>query len=85
MMNVSYDTEAEATYVRVVPADVKIARTVHLSDLVMVDVDEHRDPVGVEFVVLPHEITDAMLDRVSDAFPTLKSLHHKDTWLYASH
>ncbi len=82
-MLVQYDTEAVATYVELVDG-ATVARTVEVSDLVMVDVDAHDRPVGVEFVVPPRLITDEMLSALAGRFPDLKDLAvHKD-WLFAS-
>jgi uncharacterized protein YuzE len=55
--------------------------TVSVSDLVMVDLSESGEPVGVEFAVPPSHITGEMLDRLVNAFPALKSLRDTDTWL----
>lgn len=82
-MLVQYDTEAGATYVELVD-EAAVARTVEVSDLVMVDVDAQGQPVGVEFVVPPRLITDEMLFAVADRFSDLKEMAiHKD-WLFAS-
>jgi uncharacterized protein YuzE len=79
-MLVSYDPEAGATYVEF--TDDQVARTVSLSDLVMVDVDLHGDVVGVEFVVAPRDITDAMFALVADAYPAaFKDLAADRSWL----
>lgn len=59
-----------ATYLRISTADV--AHSVHLSELVVVDVDMHGDPVGVEFTVAPRDITVAMLCQVAAAYPELR-------------
>lgn len=75
----SYDIQAGATYVTL--TEHKVARTVSVSDLVMVDLDDQGQPVGVEFVVPPAKITSKMLDRLSDRFPTLKNLHDTESWL----
>jgi uncharacterized protein YuzE len=79
MMIVSYDVEAGATYLEL--SDVPVARTVSVSDLVAVDVDETGSPVGVEFAVAPNKITDRMVERVADRFHTLKNLLHIEDWL----
>jgi len=78
-MQVSYDTEAGATYVRI--AHGTVARTVSVSDLTMVDLDENDQPLGVEFVVPPRAITEQMVLRVTDRFPALDYLLKMDTWL----
>jgi uncharacterized protein YuzE len=81
-MMVQYDTEAGATYVEL--SDASVARTVSVGDLVMVDVDEHGEPVGVDFAVLPGKITDSMLYAVAERFPPLKDLAIHREWLLAS-
>lgn len=78
-MIVSYDTEAGATYVELLH-DERVVRTVSLSDLVMVDVSEHGEPIGVEFVVPPAKITEGMLHSLA-AFPALKEMAYNHDWL----
>jgi uncharacterized protein YuzE len=78
-MLVSYDAAARATYVQISPDPV--VSTVELSDLVMVDLDEHQHPVGVEFLQVPAEITPQMVDLVVERFPILKVLRDPDRWL----
>jgi uncharacterized protein YuzE len=80
-MLVQYDTEAGATYVELSGA--AVAGTVHISDLVMVDVDEAGAPRGIEFAVAPSQITDSMLHALADRFPDLKELALHTSWLYA--
>lgn len=80
MMLVSYDAEMGATYLELV--DAPVARTVTVSDLVMVDVDAAGVPVGVEFAVAPGKITLAMVERVVERFPGLSAvLSDVDSWL----
>lgn len=79
-MIVSY-TDA-ATYVQLADDTVKVRRTVSVSDLVMVDLDQDGEIVGVDFAVPPVAITDAMLGRLADAFPRpFKQLAHDRSWL----
>jgi uncharacterized protein YuzE len=80
-MYVSYDTEARATYVQVADVDVDVDRTVELSEVVMVDLDATGVPVGVEFLVLPGDVSDVMLRLVADRFPALSALQDRSTWL----
>ena len=80
-MMVQYDTEAGATYVQL--TDAAVAGTVSVSDLVMVDVDEAGQPVGVDFAVLPSRISDSMLAAVADRFPSLEELAVHTEWLLA--
>lgn len=78
-MYVSYDLNAGATYVELM--DGEVAQTVEISDLVMVDVNVHGEPLGVEFVVPPSQITPEMIERVVFRFPTLDVLHKTEMWL----
>lgn len=71
-MLVQYDPDVGATYV--VLSETPCARTVEVSDLVAVDVDEHGDPVGVEFAVAVHQITESMIAGVVSVFPELKAV-----------
>jgi hypothetical protein len=50
----------------------------------MVDLDEHGQPIGVEFAVLPSRITGEMLGGLADEFPDLKILWDTDRWLLTS-
>ncbi len=81
-MIVSYDTEVGSTYLAL--RDDPVVRTVSVSDLVMVDLDEHDEPVGVEFAIGLDRITVEMLERLGERFPTLKGLRNVETWLFAS-
>jgi uncharacterized protein YuzE len=79
MMLVTYDAEAGATYLEL--ADAEVARTVSVSDLVMVDLDARDEAIGVEFAVPPSKITADMLYRLAERFPHLKGLRDTDSWL----
>jgi len=79
MMLVTYDVEAGATYLEL--GDAEVARTVSVSDLVMVDLDAREEAIGVEFAVIPSKITADMLYRLAERFPDLKALRNTDTWL----
>ena len=54
-----------------------------MSDLVMVDVDEAGQPVGIDFAVLPSRISDSMLAAAADRFPSLGELAEHKEWLLA--
>ena len=82
MMLVSYDTEVGSTYVEL--ADTEVRRTVSISDLVMVDLDDSDQPVGVEFAVGPAQITVEMLEALGDRFSDLKGLTHVEDWLLST-
>lgn len=79
MMLVTYDVEAGATYLEL--TDAEVARTVSVSDLVMVDLDARDEAIGVEFAVPPSKITAVMLDGLIEGFPHLKGLRDTDSWL----
>ena len=78
-MYVSYDPAARATYVRL--TDAKVVSTKDVSDLVMVDLDEHGEPIGVEFLTLPNGINADTLHQLADLYPSLKALVETDRWL----
>ena len=80
-MMVSYDLQAGATYLQLRDADV--AHTVTLSDLVMVDVDVHGEPIGVDFAVAPGQITERMFQTLEGYQPQIfKELVADRSWLY---
>lgn len=68
-VKVQYDAEAEACYLEV--STNPVARTVHLDDAVMVDVDDAGEPVGVEFLWARDEIPGEALTMVVERFPAL--------------
>jgi uncharacterized protein YuzE len=68
----TYDAGVGATYLKL--ADAVVARTVSVSDLVMIDLDARDEAIGVEFAVAPSKITVVMLARLAERFPHLKSL-----------
>ena len=74
-MLIERDTETGASYL-VLDEDAEIDRTIHLSDLVMVDVDSSGVPVGVEFATgtLDGEPAREGWRAVVEAFPALQSL-----------
>ena len=76
---VSYDTDHGATYVEL--AESAPVRSVDVSDLVIVDVDETGHPVGIDFAVSPAKITPKMLEDLSACFPALKELTYNHDWL----
>lgn len=80
-MYVSFDPYAGATYIEL--SDQKPARTISVTDLVMVDVDERGRMVGVEFAVRPDEISDEMLGALVAHFPDAKQFSERDRWILA--
>lgn len=69
-MMVTYDPEADATYVRV--SDAPVASTDPLSDLVAVDVDASGAPVGLELLKAPGTVTESDEATVLDRYPALR-------------
>lgn len=82
MMLVEYDPEVGATYLTL--TDGVCASTVHVDDLVMVDVDRDGQPIGVEFAISPRKVTSDMLRLVAKRFPTLEGVMADPSWLYAT-
>ena len=80
MMQISYDADARATYVRA--SDGGVAHSIPVSDLVMVDVDRHGAPVGVEFLC---PVTHELVERVVARFPELKEMREFDGRLIPVH
>ena len=74
-----YDPEARATYLAL--TDRPVARTVSVSDLVIVDIDDVGEPVGVEFALEPARVTNAMLTALVREFPALRPLVDDRSWL----
>lgn len=68
-VNVKYDAAADACYLEV--NERPVARTVHLADSVMVDVDEVGEPVGVELLWARDAIPVEALTLVVERFPSL--------------
>lgn len=66
------DEGTGATYYTV--GDGVRARTVHVSDLIMVDVDDDGAPVGVEFAVALGHLPRAEIKRLLGSFPTLQGV-----------
>lgn len=79
-MLVSYEPFAGATYVRF--SQQAFDHSVSVGDLVVVNVAADGEPIGVDFAVAPAKITESMIDRVIDRFPSLKDLADTDAWLF---
>jgi uncharacterized protein YuzE len=71
-MMISVDTDACATYITL--TDAPIARTEDVTDLVMVDLDAQDHPVGVEFLLMPTDITDELVGLLEHRYPDLHVL-----------
>lgn len=72
-MVVTYDSEANATYVKV--SDAPIATTRQFGDSLAVDLDADGEPVGVELLMAPAQATDAVLAPLLVAYPGLSTVH----------
>ena len=66
-MDIRYSTEAEAFYVTL--TDGAVARTVHISDDVMVDLEADGTVHGLELLCPPAELTSDERGAISDRFP----------------
>ena len=75
-MLISYDTESDAYYLTL--SDGEVARTVHISDAVMVDLDESGGVIGIELLCSPHLLSaderTALVERFPAAQPALAEL-----------
>ncbi|HEY5202877.1 MAG TPA: DUF2283 domain-containing protein [Acidothermaceae bacterium] len=69
-MDTDHDPISGATY-RTLTSE-PVARTIHVSDVIMVDVDEHGRPVGVEYGVDPSVLTVGEVASLLEAFPNLR-------------
>lgn len=78
-MQITYDLASRATYIRIRKGDV--ARTVDVSDTVMVDLDIDSNPLGVEFLTLPVDISPASIEAVVERFPVFKILRDPERWM----
>jgi uncharacterized protein YuzE len=70
MMHVDFDPEVRAWYLTL--ADSPVAKTVHISDEVAVDVDESDEAVGVEFLFAPAELDPAVTEALFRQFPAVR-------------
>lgn len=68
-MLVTYDPDADATYVAV--SDAPVTETRRFGDSISVDLDEEGTPVGVELLMAPRDATDQVLAPLTDAYPNL--------------
>lgn len=66
-MDIRYSTEAEAFYVTLTEGDV--ARTVHISDDVLVDLEADGTVHGLELLCTPTELTTDERSALTDRFP----------------
>lgn len=68
-MFVEYDTEAQATYLRISKA--AIVRTRTIDETVLVDLDAEGNPVGVELLTPPRQADHKGIKRLMDEYPNL--------------
>jgi len=67
-MDIRYSTETEAFYVTLTDGDV--ARTVHISDDVLVDLEADGTVHGLELLCPPAEVTSDERSALSERFPS---------------
>jgi uncharacterized protein YuzE len=70
MAHREYDAEADATYF--VVSEGTFDHTVHVTDLIMVNVDEHGNVLGVEFAFNDEDASQGELDMLFGAYPQLR-------------
>jgi uncharacterized protein YuzE len=70
MAHRDYDAEADATYY--VVSDGTFHHTVHVTDLIMVNVDERGKVIGVEFAFNDEDASQGELDALFSAYPQLR-------------
>lgn len=71
-MLVTYDPEADATYVLL--ADAPVTKTRQFGDSVSVDLDQAGSPVGVELLMTPASVTGGVLAPLVEEYPKLSSV-----------
>ena len=69
-MRAEFDPEVRAWYLTL--ADAPVSRTVHISDEVLVDLDEGDRVVGVEFLLAPTDLEPVVLDGLLNQFPDIR-------------
>jgi uncharacterized protein YuzE len=69
---VTYDPEADATYVAI--SDAEVTETRQFGDSVSVDLDEAGLPVGVELLMAPASATDGVLSPLLAEYPGLSNV-----------
>ncbi len=67
-----HDAHSGASYLRIL--DAPVARSIHVTDLVMVDVEDSGQPVGVEFTMGTHAATPEDMRELFRAFPALEKV-----------
>lgn len=69
-MRVDFDAEVRAWYVAL--TDRPVARTVHVSEEVAVDLDPDDAVVGVEFLLAPAELDHAVVAELNRRYPAVR-------------
>lgn len=70
-MRVDFDPEVQAWYLTL--SDAPVAKTVHVSDEVVVDVDASGAVVGVEFLLAPAAIEPSVRKALFEWFPVVRA------------
>ncbi len=70
-MRVDFDPEVQAWYLTL--SDAPVAKTVHVSDEVVVDVDTSGAVVGVEFLLAPAAIEPSVRKALFERFPVVRT------------
>lgn len=70
-MRVDFDPEVQAWYLTL--SDAPVAKTVHVSDEVVVDVDASGAVVGVEFLLAPAAIAPSVREALFERFPVVRT------------
>jgi uncharacterized protein YuzE len=70
-VRVDFDPEVRAWYLTL--SDAPVSKTVHISDEVAVDVDGQDDPIGVEFLLAPAELSSEVRKTLFERFPAVRS------------
>ncbi len=70
-MRVDFDPEVQAWYLTL--SDAPVAKTVHVSDEVVVDVDASGAIVGVEFLLAPAAIEPSVREALFERFPVVRT------------
>ena len=70
-MRVDFDPEVQAWYLTL--SDAPVAKTVDVSDEVVVDVDASGAVVGVEFLLAPAPIEPSVREALFERFPVVRT------------
>ncbi len=70
-MRVDFDPEVQAWYLTL--SDAPVAKTVHVSDEVVVDIEASGAVVGVEFLLAPAAIEPSVRQALFERFPVVRT------------